>query len=1163
MRLLSLHLERYGAFTDRVLSFRPDARLHVVLGANEAGKSTALSAVTDLLFGFGKTTSYAFQHDMPLLRIGAEIAAADGRHLTFRRRKGNARTLIDGQDAALPDDALAPFLGGLTRPVFCRAFGLDAEALRRGGKEMVEVEGEVGASLFAAGSGLRGLTELQAELDGEAEAIFTARKAGHRVFYQALDRWQESRKAERETGVSTADWRQLNDAIAAAGADLEALRTERSRLAAARARLERLKRAGPVLAEIDALEARLAEDPLAVEADGAWIARLGMALAECRTAEAEVVRASARLARARTEVEALPQAAPLTERAEEILEVFGDIGKFEKYVADLPRVGADADRAAQAIDRLCARVGVRDRDALAKALPTDAARARIERLLREGRTLDAAEGQAAREAEAARAERDRLLREGEAAGTVLDPAPLREMLRPFARLRETIARRDEFEAGIRHAVTIQRNRLGRLVPPVADAAALARAPLPSADMVAKYQALLDGMARERERAADRRAAALRRVGEIRHRLAEREAERPVATQERLDALRAARDEAFAPLRDALLAGRAALPAVLAAFERTVAAADRLADERAADAARVAAHAADLQRLSAAEAEATEEAALLAGIEAQIAEGEAAWRAEWAAAGIAPAAPAEMNRWLAEAQVAIEAEQDIADQGINRDRLAAQIEAAGAPLAALCQRMGIEALPGLDAGGVLDRLEARLSALATRWEGERETMGRLAAARQAADRLGAALAGAEARRVAWRENWGEALSALGIPAAAGLDEVEGALAAWREVPDALDRHADLARRATGIARDRDAFRAAASALIADLAPDLADMSPGAGIRTLHNRLEAAQADAVRRAELTRLQEAAGHDADEAARGAQAARDRLTALAAERVPDAAAGTLDDLANLHARLDARERLRADLARLRGRDLAAAGDGLSEADLRAGLIETPPEAIEAGLAALAAEAEEVEERSRIVYSDRERDLARRAELEGGTGAELALAERKGAEAQMQEAARSWAVLRLAGLMLGAAVAKHRAGQQDPMVARAGDLFRRLTGGGFDGLAQSYDEADTPRLVGRRASGAAGGGLVGIEAMSEGTRDQLYLALRLAHLEDYAGRAEPAPFVGDDLFSTFDDARTGHGLETLAEIGGAVQPILFTHHRHVADIAQARLGAAVDVLTL
>ncbi|MCX4198479.1 AAA family ATPase [Methylobacterium organophilum] len=194
MRLIRLALERYGAFTDRTVAFRPDARLHVVLGANEAGKSTALAAVTDLLFGFGKTTPYAFLHDMPQLRLGAEIAAADGRRLSFRRRKGNSRTLIDAADAPLADDALAPYLGGLSRTVFCRAFGLDAASLRAGGREMVDVEGEVGASLFAAGSGLRGLTDLQTTLDAEADAIFAPRQAKHRTFYQALERHETARR---------------------------------------------------------------------------------------------------------------------------------------------------------------------------------------------------------------------------------------------------------------------------------------------------------------------------------------------------------------------------------------------------------------------------------------------------------------------------------------------------------------------------------------------------------------------------------------------------------------------------------------------------------------------------------------------------------------------------------------------------------------------------------------------------------------------------------------------------------------------------------------------------------------------------------------------------------------------------------------------------------
>ena len=57
-------------------------------------------------------------------------------------------------------------------------------------------------------------------------------------------------------------------------------------------------------------------------------------------------------------------------------------------------------------------------------------------------------------------------------------------------------------------------------------------------------------------------------------------------------------------------------------------------------------------------------------------------------------------------------------------------------------------------------------------------------------------------------------------------------------------------------------------------------------------------------------------------------------------------------------------------------------------------------------------------------------------------------------------------------------------------------------------------------------------DALSEGTQDQLFLALRLATLEDHATRAEPLPFVGDDLFVTFDEARTAAALRALAEFG-------------------------------
>ncbi len=129
----------------------------------------------------------------------------------------------------------------------------------------------------------------------------------------------------------------------------------------------------------------------------------------------------------------------------------------------------------------------------------------------------------------------------------------------------------------------------------------------------------------------------------------------------------------------------------------------------------------------------------------------------------------------------------------------------------------------------------------------------------------------------------------------------------------------------------------------------------------------------------------------------------------------------------------------------------------------------------------------------------------------------------------------------------------------RAGELFAGITGGTFLGLGQEFDDKDVLHLIGRRPSGED----VHVESMSEGARDQLYLALRLAYLEDYGKRFEPIPFLGDDLFMTFDDTRTMNALVALAGLSQDVQPILFTHHKHVVEVAQEALGGDVDVMEI
>jgi uncharacterized protein YhaN len=87
------------------------------------------------------------------------------------------------------------------------------------------------------------------------------------------------------------------------------------------------------------------------------------------------------------------------------------------------------------------------------------------------------------------------------------------------------------------------------------------------------------------------------------------------------------------------------------------------------------------------------------------------------------------------------------------------------------------------------------------------------------------------------------------------------------------------------------------------------------------------------------------------------------------------------------------------------------------------------------------------------------------------------------------------------------------------------------------------------------------VDALSEGTRYQLYLALRIAAIEAHAAGAEPLPFIADDLLASFDDSRAAAAIGLLAGLGGGVQTILFTHHAHLADLARQQAGVHVQEL--
>jgi uncharacterized protein YhaN len=140
----------------------------------------------------------------------------------------------------------------------------------------------------------------------------------------------------------------------------------------------------------------------------------------------------------------------------------------------------------------------------------------------------------------------------------------------------------------------------------------------------------------------------------------------------------------------------------------------------------------------------------------------------------------------------------------------------------------------------------------------------------------------------------------------------------------------------------------------------------------------------------------------------------------------------------------------------------------------------------------------------------------------------------------------------------KFRETQQGPLLATASTLFKTLTRGSFERLAVDT-ESGSPKLFGIRPDRAQ----VMIEGMSEGTRDQLYLALRLSALELQVEQGKNMPLIADDLFINFDDQRTIAGLSVLGDLSKKMQVVYLTHHVHLVDLAKTVFGDRLNVIEL
>ena len=76
------------------------------------------------------------------------------------------------------------------------------------------------------------------------------------------------------------------------------------------------------------------------------------------------------------------------------------------------------------------------------------------------------------------------------------------------------------------------------------------------------------------------------------------------------------------------------------------------------------------------------------------------------------------------------------------------------------------------------------------------------------------------------------------------------------------------------------------------------------------------------------------------------------------------------------------------------------------------------------------------------------------------------------------------------------------------------------------------------------------VEQLSTGTREQVFLAIRLAMIRRFAQQGTELPLVLDDVFVNFDQTRSEAAVDTILDVAQSGQQVLlFTCHLHLADI--------------
>ncbi|MBI1309923.1 AAA family ATPase [bacterium] len=1179
MRIRQLDLIAFGHFTGESLSLNPgETGIDIIYGPNEAGKSTTLRAVQCLLFGFPARTSDSFLHANTKLRVGATLVLPDSSTLSVVRRKGNVKTLRDQRDDEVVDDGqLAALLGPLESDSFRSRFALDGEELARGGQAIVNGHGELAAALFAAASSGRQLDELRSRLEKRAAELFKER-ASKPTINTDLKRLSELKEQIRDASLPPVEWQQTREELDRLDQRRDEISARLSELEAAIRQRERFRDALPSIArrrEATTELERLGDVPSLSDdfsdRRSSTVAALASLRQQIASAEADLESRRGGLDKLDVSDELLSHDATIRELRDDvrrIRELRNSVGDRAREIEQLKKMAAgclrelrwsesdelpDSMRPSSSLNRRLDQLrgefqklqqkqhGLTDREADQQAAISDA-----QQLLAATPPItDYAElklavelarqaGPLERQRDEARAEQQRLTAklDSELAGLTLWTGSVDDLERLAVPLTETLDRFEQDIAALEQSLAEQQRELAQTNKEIS------KAEIKLSRLTADRDVPTEQSLTEARELRDRgwQLLAQRLPGIKRH------SGRDTSTLS---------DEEAAFVAAVIPDANAATPEhLIAAYEQTLRHADQIGDQLRRKAQLVADAAALRNALRELLQHREEIEATVAATQNQLSEQTSEWCDHWTPLEIEPLSPREMKEWCRRRLSILERAADVRLSAEKVAQLELQIEQQTRQLS---DQVPIEKPASL--ASLLKHAEGELAARIAAENSRRLLSDSLQKEQVALQKLQRERESVERELADWQSRWQPLAQELG---AANESDPNVALHRLQQIESwfaTRDQKANLDTANQQAHEQSDAFDQRAMTVLTRLAGDLlpaADLT--VAIEELDSRRELNRTLATKRDQAQHELQLRETGLEDAKRKLAETESTLQLLCRE----AKAGSIDDLPNIEHR--------AELKRRAEERLHTATESLATFSGGLPLDQFADEAAVFALEQLDAEIAEQSSRRDELRAELDDVLDQRGKLSeklsGWTGesrAAQANEDREGVLAGIRSDAEEFARLVIVSEVLGRTGERYREKHQGPVLGQASELFRELTCGAFSGIQTDYDDKGMPIIVGLRGGSSTNSESetaerVAVSGMSEGTNDQLYLALRLASLDEYLSQHEPVPLLIDDLLIRFDDARTSATLRVLGELSRRTQVILFTHHEHILDLASSTL---------